>query len=221
MSGVAHDSISQIERDERLARASTAQKLAAALDVSPFILASSIEELAAMTVGELFERVEEELSDYDAAVKAVDKLRAFLIEFGYGQEVTWEEFKAAARYEDLRKSIDAASEKLSSPKNAPYSDQLVDMTEAALILAHASAHLMRFVTSVLKADDLFDNTGSLLAISQRHFARPLADAWIEGAGATKDFRDVIDKAPRPPGELALDSEPEIEGGEQEEAATER
>ena len=162
------------------------------------------------------ERVEEELSDYDAVVKALDKLQSFLIEYGYAQETVWQEFKAAAGYEDLRKSIDAASEKLDSPELATYSDQLVDMTEAALLLAHASAHLMRIVTSALKGDDLFDNTGSLLAISQRHFGRPLADAWIEGAAATRDLMYIIDKAPRLHGEKALEEGSENGGGDHQE-----
>lgn len=40
-SGVAHDTIGQIERGERLARTSTIRKLATALNVNPSVLSSS------------------------------------------------------------------------------------------------------------------------------------------------------------------------------------
>src|SRR5215211_940070 len=44
-SGVAHDTISQIEQGKRLARASTAQKLADALGTHPHALSISLEKL--------------------------------------------------------------------------------------------------------------------------------------------------------------------------------
>src|SRR5215218_1380193 len=47
-SGVAHDTIGQIERGERLARPETVRKLAEALDVQPHILTSTHEQIERM-----------------------------------------------------------------------------------------------------------------------------------------------------------------------------
>ncbi|MCA1729348.1 MAG: helix-turn-helix transcriptional regulator, partial [Actinobacteria bacterium] len=48
-SGVAHDTIGQLERGERKARPSTIRKLADALNVCPVILTSSPEHLLSLT----------------------------------------------------------------------------------------------------------------------------------------------------------------------------
>lgn len=204
-SGVARDTIGQIERGARQARPSTIQKLAAALGMAPFILASSIEELATFTERELFERLEEELDDSAAAREALDRLRSFFIEFGYAQQqAAWEESKAAASYEDLLKDIAVAYKKLHPSQDSTDSGELTELAEATVLLARASTQLLRLVTSELKGDPLL--------YYYSRFSKPLVDAWLEGSVATKEFKDIIDKAPRPPGETASEGDFEDDGG---------
>lgn len=249
-SGVAHDTIGQIERGERRARSSTVQKLAAALNSSPCILASTLEKLSSLSIGELYKVVEEELADADAVSRAISGLQGFLIFYGYTQVQTeWEERKSAAAYESLLEDIDLAHKKLiPSENNVPdksITDELVEMTEATLLLARASAQLLRFVTGELEAlhqeaeDDFRKDRGRLgrgnrqrVEEISRHsyhrhlaefdrFGRPLADAWLEGAAAIKGLRDFTSEVPHSRVDGALQSEPEIEGGDQEAASTKR
>jgi transcriptional regulator with XRE-family HTH domain len=221
ISGVAHETISQIEQGDRRARSSTAQKLARALDVSPFVLATSIEELASMTEEEVLAQLEDELPDYEAR-KVFDRLRSFLIEFGFAIEAAWEDSKAVASYEDLLECIDVAYKKLNPHQRTSQADQLVDITEATLLLAQASAQLMRFITRQLEAGFPLDNylrdsqsPHSYLSTYVR-FGSPLVQAWLDGSAATKDFIDITDKASRLYGEEALEDESENGGGDQQE-----
>jgi len=241
-SGVAHDTISQIERGERLARSSTAQKLAYALGKDPFLLRVSPEQILSLEeysgttarVGwESMERFKNEVSDDPELLDAIDWLRTLAIESGdVSAAVTWQEAKAAAGYEDLLEQVDVAYKKLNPPQDTPYEHQLVDVAEATLLLARASAQLIQLVTRELEADAPREPNESFpeefaVMLYRDHLSKfaslnnPMVEAWFEGCAATKSFIDVTDKALRPLGESALESESEKGGGDQEGAATER
>jgi transcriptional regulator with XRE-family HTH domain len=255
ISGVAHDTISQIERGERLARSSTAQKLADALRTHPLTLSIGPEHLesfdeymeeeappvhTARAMWEALEYYKNEVSDNPELVDALDWIRNLAIESGdVSAAVTWKEAKAAAGYEDLLEQVDEAYKKLNPPRDTPYEDQLVDVAEATLLLARASAQLIQLVTRELESDapwvtkglesnDPYDHNNEVNVERYREqmskFAslnNPLVEAWFEGCAATKGFIDITDKALRPLGESALESASENGGGDQEEAATER
>jgi transcriptional regulator with XRE-family HTH domain len=238
ISGVAHDTISQIERGERLARPSTAQKLADALGTHPFLLSISLEQLLSLeeypsrTAREGWESLEgfkNEVSDDPELVDALDWIRNLAVESGdVSAAVTWKEAKAAAGYEDLLEKVDVALKKLNPPRDTPYEDQLVDVAEATLLLARASAQLIQLVTRELESDAPRDaNEEFYVELYREHMSKfaslnnPLVEAWFEGCAATKGFIDVTHKALHPLGESALESESEKGGGDQEEAATER
>jgi hypothetical protein len=197
--------------------------LADVFAISPFILASSIEELATLTESELRERLEEELDDEIAIWVAIDNVRHFLIERGYGTAVAWEERKAAKGYDNLLENVSVAYKKLSPRLEASYSDQLADIMESTLLLARTSAQLIHLVTSELEADGSHHvDYDYYMEYHLRHlskftrFGNPLVEAWLEGSAATKGFIDITDKASPPHGEKALEDESENGGGDHQE-----
>lgn len=202
-SGVAHDTIGQIERGERLARLSTARKLAAALNVDPFMLSCSFEELASLT--------EEELIDVGATPEAIDVLRGYFIQVGFEEASDeWEERKAAASYRGILEDIDLAYKKLNPLQADSIVDELVEMTEAALLLTRTSAQLLHFITSELKANNYASRRPKL-----SKFDRPLVDAWLEGAAATKRLLDIHEEFSRRVGELNLEAGSGVEAKKEE------
>jgi len=175
------------------------------------------------------ERFKNEVSDDPELLDAIDWLRTLAIESGdVSAAVTWQEAKAAAGYDDLLEQVDVAYKKLNPPRDTPYEDQLVDVAEATLLLVRASAQLIQLVTRELESDAPRDpNEEFYVELYREHMSKfaslnnPLVEAWFEGCAATKSFIDITDKAPRPLGEPALESESENKGGDQGEAATDR
>ncbi len=209
-SGVAHDTIGQIERGERLARHSTVQKLAAALNVAPFMLSSTFDVLVSST--------EEELLQAGASEEAINILRGYSIMAGFDMEAGWQERMEAASYAGLLEDIDAAYKKLVSEpdqgrnRRDPHALEIIATTEATLLLARVSAQLLNLVTDELDANDV---VRSRITPYLGDVDRLLVDAWLEGSAATKRFSDTLNSATPQLGSssLAIEQEESEEGGE--------
>ena len=218
-SGVAHDTIGQIERGERRARPATVRKLAAALEVDPYILRLSHREIVLMWEG--FESGTLLFTDDDPELRPIrdylvhaglleDQDSASLVEQRVG-DVSLATFE---HFEDVSIAVSRAQTKLLpfDPLNS-MKGEIVEGVEAALLLARSYSRLLQLLAEQLEAG-IYDRTSSVLKLGE--LRRSLVETWLEGAAATKEFTDIFDKAPRPLGESALEEESENGGGDQQE-----
>lgn len=222
-SNVAHDTIGQIERGERLARPETVRKLAAALEVEPWILELYHEEVLRMwqafehgwlrVTGEAPEM--RQIRNYLVHVGSVeDQASASLVDRQVGDV----SLTPLEDFVDVQGAVVRASEKimLFDPMISQEGG-IVEGVEAALLLAHSSSRLLQLLAAQLESG-IYDPTSSVPKLGE--LRNSLVEAWLEGSAAAKGFADIIDKTPRPLDEPALEDESENGGGDQEEAATE-
>jgi len=237
-SGVAHDTIGQIERGERLARPETVRKLAAALDVEPFILTMAHESIV-----HLWERFESGRVGFTEEAPELRQIRNYLVHAGILEE------RASASlveqrvgpvssapfedFDDVIMAVGRATEKLvpfdslyQEAKAAPKTERFLELfptkysreaeidegLEAALLLARSSSRLLQLLADQLEVA-VRDRTSSVPKLDE--LGRSLVDAWLEGSAATKEVMDTIDNISRSLGELPLEGQSEKGGSDQE------
>jgi len=217
-SGVAHDTIGQIERGKRLARPETVRKLGAALDVEPFILTMAHESIV-----HLWERFESGRVGFTEEAPELRQIRNYLVHAGFLEERP-SAFLVEQRvgpvssapfedFDDVLIAVDRARHRLEpfdslSSKNA----EIVKGVEAALLLARSSSRLLQLLADQLEVA-VRDRTSSVPKLDE--LGRSLVDAWLEGSAATKEVMDTIDNISRSLGESPLEGQSEKGGSDQE------
>ena len=237
-SGVAHDTIGQNERGERLARPETVRKLGAALEVDPFILTSTHEQIVHM-----WESFQTGSVGYSEGHPYPHQIRDYLVHAGILEEQASASlveqrigpvFSAPFEdFDDVIMAVGRATEKLvpfdslyQEAKAAPKTERFLELfptkysreaeidegLEAALLLARSSSRLLQLLADQLEVA-IRDRTSSVPRLDE--LGRSLVDAWLEGSAATKEVMDTIDNISRSLGESPLEGQSEKGGSDQE------